>query len=217
MSSQMRGIARPVGFNRERPAPEGPAARIEASAELPTEHGDFRIHVFSNAFDGEEHLALVHGEIDPEAVTPVRIHSECLTGDALSSLRCDCRAQLLHAQGALGASPSGVLLYLRQEGRGIGLGAKIAAYALQDQGFDTVEANEHLGFDADLRDYRVAAEMLRALGVGRVRLFTNNLAKVFGLKRHGIEVVEREAIQVGRRPENERYLDTKRDRCGHLL
>ncbi len=196
------------------------AARIRSSAELPTEYGHFRLHVFENDLDDEAHLALVHGDLaalGDDAVVPVRIHSECLTGDALGSLRCDCRAQLQHAQAELARAPAGILLYLRQEGRGIGLTQKIAAYALQDNGLDTVEANEHLGFDADLRNYAVAAAMLHTLGVRRVTLYTNNLQKLCDLEHHGIEVVERIPIRVGRRRENARYLDTKRDRCGHLL
>ena len=196
---------------------DGARVWVHARASLPTIHGTFEVVAFRNERDGKEHLALVSGPLDPEAVTPVRLHSECLTGDALGSIRCDCRAQLESAEASLAEAPGGVLLYMRQEGRGIGLANKIAAYALQDEGLDTVDANLHLGFDTDLRTYDVAAGMLHLLSVGRVALYTNNPRKVFGLKSEGIEVVERVPLKVGLRPENAFYLSTKRDRCGHLL
>ncbi|RMG18528.1 MAG: GTP cyclohydrolase II [Deltaproteobacteria bacterium] len=196
-----------------------PGVRVwkESSARLPTELGRFEIFVFRTSLDEAEHAALRRGTPTPGTVVPVRIHSECLTGDVFSSVRCDCRAQLLHAQAALGRQPHGALLYLRQEGRGIGLSNKIRAYALQEQGLDTVEANHHLGFDDDLRRYDIAAGMLALLGIERVALYTNNPRKIAGLEAHGIEVVERRPIRVGIRPENARYLKTKKERSGHLL
>ena len=196
--------------------PDGTRVWIHARAGLPTRHGEFEVVAFRNSRNDHEHVALVRS-VQPGRTTPVRLHSECLTGDALGSLRCDCRAQLETAQAALGRSETGILLYMRQEGRGIGLANKIAAYALQDEGLDTVEANLHLGFDADLRTYDVAAAMLRLLGAERIALHTNNPAKIFGLKSSGIDVVERIPLRVGETEHNSHYLATKRDRCGHLL
>ncbi len=185
--------------------------RAVAEASLPTRHGPFRMV----GFDGE-HLALVKGEL---AGTPtlVRLHSECLTGDVFGSLRCDCGEQLDRALEMIATRGHGVLLYLRQEGRGIGLLNKIRAYHLQDGGHDTVEANHALGFADDERDYQVAAEMLQALGVTRVELITNNPRKIEGLERHGIAVTGRLDLHIGPNHENERYLETKREKLGHLL
>jgi len=199
--------------------PGGERVWIAARARLPTEHGVFEIVAFENTLDGLDHVALVRGEPSADDLRPwdTRLHSECLTGDALASVRCDCRAQLSAAQAALGEADRGVLLYMRQEGRGIGLANKIRAYALQDQGLDTVDANLHLGFDDDLRDYSVAGAMLQLLGVQKIRLRTNNPRKVFGLKAAGVEVTERLPHRAGERPENAAYLATKRDRSGHLL
>ncbi len=188
-----------------------------AQARLPTSFGDFEVVAFRDSRDEHEHIALVRGRPSPADIVPVRVHSECLTGDVLSSLRCDCQAQLHAAQSALGRSHLGVLLYMRQEGRGIGLANKISAYALQDDGLDTVEANLHLGFDDDLRTYDVAAAILRLLAIEKVSLYTNNPRKVFGLRGQGIEVSEIYPIRVGATNENIGYLATKRDKSGHLL
>jgi len=188
-----------------------------AVAELPTRFGEFRVVAFASDPQGREHLALVRGDVRGAERVPVRVHSECLTGDVLGSLRCDCRDQLIASLERLAQLPVGVLLYLRQEGRGIGLTNKIRAYALQDRGHDTIEANRLLGFADDARDYGIAARMLRALGVRSVRLMTNNPAKIRGLRDHGIRVAARIAIETPRNPHNAKYLDTKRRRAGHWL
>lgn len=190
-------------------------ARRIATARLPTPIAEFTMHVF--LADGKEHVALVLGDPAGEPAPLVRLHSECLTGDALFSLRCDCGFQLEHALQRIATEQRGVLLYLRQEGRGIGLANKIRAYALQDSGADTVEANAHLGFAADERDYSCAVAMLRELGVQSVRLMTNNPAKIRALEDAGIRVVERLPIECGRNPHNEAYLTTKAAKLGHLL
>lgn len=192
-------------------------ARIESSADLPTEFGRFQVHVFSNNLDSHEHLALVRGDVAGAKNVPTRLHSECLTGDALGSLRCDCRKQLERALVQLGEQPKGVLLYLRQEGRGIGLTNKIRAYHLQQQGYDTVDANLALGFAADERDYSVAAAMLRALGVEGVALMTNNPDKIERLCAAGIDVSERISHEIEANLHNRAYLETKARRSGHLL
>lgn len=190
---------------------------IASQASLPTRYGDFRVVVFANDRDGKEHLALVRGEVFGEEAVPTRLHSECLTGDVLASLRCDCREQLERALAALGALPRGVLLYMRQEGRGIGLTNKVRAYRLQEQGFDTVEANVALGFRDDERDYGVASAMLRTLGVRSVRLLTNNPDKVAQIERCGVRVAERVPHEVEGGRHNSFYLETKARRSGHLL
>lgn len=190
-----------------------------ARARLPTPFAEFQLQLYT-AGDGKDHLAIVLGDIgDGAAGGPplVRVHSECLTGDALFSLRCDCGFQLEHALQRIAAEGRGAVLYLRQEGRGIGLANKIKAYALQDQGADTVEANAHLGFPADARDYGIAVDMLRDLGVKRVRLLTNNPRKVEALQKGGVEVAERIPLQCGRNPHNETYLATKAGKLGHLI
>jgi GTP cyclohydrolase II len=191
--------------------------QLAAQAELPTRFGDFRVVAFTADPDGKEHLALVRGDVRGASRVPLRVHSECLTGDVLGSLRCDCRDQLIASLESLGSLPLGVLLYMRQEGRGIGLTNKIRAYALQDQGHDTIDANHLLGFGDDQRDYGVAARMLKALGVGSVNLMTNNPAKVRGLEEHGIEVAGRIPVVMPRNRHNAKYLDTKLKRAGHWL
>ncbi len=187
-----------------------------AEARLPTPFAEFRIQVYLAA-DGKEHVVIALGNIDGGEPPLVRVHSECLTGDALFSLRCDCGFQLDAALEAISKEGRGAVLYLRQEGRGIGLGNKIRAYALQDQGSDTVEANHQLGFPADAREYDLAVELLKTLGLNRIRLMTNNPRKLDALVRDGIEVVERVAVQSGRNPHNEAYLRAKADKLGHWL
>jgi GTP cyclohydrolase II len=188
-----------------------------ATAELPTRFGDFRVVAFTGDPDGKEHLALVRGDVRGASHVPVRVHSECLTGDVLGSLRCDCRDQLIASLEAIGILPRGILLYMRQEGRGIGLTNKIRAYALQDRGHDTIDANHLLGFRGDQRDYRMAAQMLLALGVESVELMTNNPAKIRGLREHGIQVIGRIPVVMAPNRHNAKYLDTKRRRAGHWL
>lgn len=188
-----------------------------AHALLPTAHGVFTLHGFRDDETGEEHIALVMGELPGEAPVLTRVHSSCLTGDALFSLRCDCGAQLEAAMARIAEAGRGVIVYLNQEGRGIGLMNKIRAYALQDTGLDTVEANERLGFGADQRDYRAAREILELLGISQVRLMTNNPRKVRALEAAGIAVAERVPLKVGGNPHNARYLATKSGKLGHML
>jgi len=188
----------------------------EETISLPTDFGDFNCHLYRVPSDGSHHLALSRGEIDPEKPVLVRVHSECLTGDVFLSKRCDCGGQLNAALERI-AKEGGVLLYLRQEGRGIGLPAKIHAYKLQEQGLDTIEANEKLGFGSDLRDYGMGAQILSDLGVRRIRLLTNNPKKVIGLEGYGLEIIEQLPIRLPSNPHNERYLETKRTRMGHTL
>jgi len=191
---------------------------IHARAKLPTRHGEFEIVSFVDA-DGRrlDDVALIAAPVEGVESLPVRVHSECLTGDVFGSKRCDCRDQLEIAIERVKSHGAGAVLYLRQEGRGIGIAEKVKAYSLQEQGLDTLDANIHLGFDGDLRDYSVAAQMLHALEVASIVLFTNNPLKVQGLEAHGVNVVRREAIVADSRDENTAYLDAKRKRMGHLL
>ncbi len=188
-----------------------------AEANLPTSHGEFRMIGFENALNGEHHVALVKGDIKPGDEVLVRVHSECLTGDAFGSLKCDCGEQLQAALDKIERAGKGVLLYMRQEGRGIGLINKIRAYGLQDQGMDTVEANLALGFDEDLRDYGIGAQILSDLGVTKVKLMTNNPLKLKGLTGHGLEITSREPIQLNHNERNELYMRTKKEKMGHML
>lgn len=187
------------------------------STKLPSRYGEFAVHLFKSQTDSKDHVALVKGEIHPEIPTLVRVHSECLTGDVFGSMRCDCNDQLIAAMQLVEKEGTGVVLYMRQEGRGIGLLNKLKAYKLQDEGMDTVEANEKLGFRPDLRDYGIGAQILRDLGVGKMRLMTNNPKKVVGLHGYGLEIVERVPLEVNPNTFNERYLRVKRDKLGHLI
>ena len=187
------------------------------STTLPTRHGTFTVHMYKSQTDLKEHIALVKGTIVESKPTLVRVHSECLTGDVFGSLRCDCNDQLIAAMKMVEKEGNGVVLYMRQEGRGIGLANKLKAYKLQDEGKDTVEANEALGFRPDLRDYGIGAQILRDLGVTSMRLMTNNPKKVVGLDAYGLKIVERVPLEIEANTTNERYLKTKRDKLGHLI
>lgn len=189
----------------------------EVTVDLPTQYGYFRAVGYSNRLDEKEHVALVKGDLSGENPVLVRVHSECMTGDVFGSVRCDCGPQLHEALSQIEEEGRGVFLYMRQEGRGIGLLNKLRAYKLQESGFDTVEANEQLGFPPDLREYGIGAQILSDLGVKNLRLLTNNPRKVTGLEAFGLNVTERVPIQVALDKENERYLRTKRDKLGHLL
>ncbi|MDP6385969.1 MAG: GTP cyclohydrolase II, partial [Planctomycetota bacterium] len=200
---------------------------LQLDLPLATSHGNFQMHLFRSLVDGKEHMALsvgLDGDLEAsgertaiEEPIWVRVHSECLTGDVFGSMRCDCGAQLAQAMDFLAKKGCGVLVYLRQEGRGIGLAAKLKAYELQDEGLDTVEANNALGLPADLREYGIGAQILHFLGVRRMRLLTNNPKKIHGLGGHGLEVVEQTPLEITPNPINLRYLRTKRDKLGHTL
>lgn len=189
----------------------------EVEINLPTEFGEFKAVGYTSKTDGKEHIALVKGEVDSNEPILLRIHSECLTGDVFGSNRCDCGPQLYAALTQISKEGKGILLYMRQEGRGIGLINKLKAYQLQEQGYDTVEANEQLGFKADLRTYEISAQILHDLGVKKVRVLTNNPRKITGLTEHGLQVIERVPLQMSLRKENTHYLQTKKEKLGHLL
>ena len=208
------------GDAEERPElPEGDELVVEkyADAQLPTRYRKFRILAFVNNRDNKEHVAVINGDVEAEQDVVTRIHSECLTGDVLGSLKCDCGEQLDRALEQIGEAERGIVLYMRQEGRGIGLAEKIKAYSLQDEGLDTVEANQHLGFDDDLRDYTIASRMLEIIGVDSIALMTNNPKKVQGLLNEGIDVTRRIPLKVLPNPHNVHYLETKREKSGHIL
>lgn len=188
-----------------------------ADANLPTQYGHFHIWSFKNNFDGRDHVALVCGDVDGQEDVMTRVHSECLTGDVFGSLKCDCGEQLHRAMELIAQEGRGIVMYMRQEGRGIGLANKVKAYSLQDQGMDTVEANLHLGFDDDMRDYRVAGAMLDLLGVKSIKLMTNNPNKVQGLEEAGIRISSRLPIKTLANPFNANYLNVKKNKSGHLL
>lgn len=187
-----------------------------SEAKIPTVFGEWAVKLYRSLVDGAEHVALVKGSIQ-EKPTLVRVHSECFTGDILGSLRCDCQQQLIASMEAIEKEGSGVILYMRQEGRGIGLANKLKAYALQDKGYDTVEANQQLGFKPDLRDYGVGAQILKDLGLSKLRLMTNNPRKIIGLEGHGLEVTDRVSISAPAGVYNAKYLKTKKDKLGHIL
>jgi 3,4-dihydroxy 2-butanone 4-phosphate synthase/GTP cyclohydrolase II len=202
---------------RYRMQPDQLSVKRVAEAKMPTKYGEFKVIAYENELEPATHIALVKGDIKGDDPVMVRVHSECLTGDVLGSVRCDCGDQLANAMCAIAQEGKGVILYMRQEGRGIGLANKIKAYALQDQGYDTVEANKKLGFKADLRDYGIGAQMLVDLGVRKMRMMTNNPKKIVGIEGYGIEVVERIPIEMDACKYNADYLRTKKDKMGHML
>ena len=206
-------IADLIHFRRTR---EKLVERMEV-VKMPTDYGDFNLYLYRSKLDGQHHLALVYGEVAGKKDVLVRVHSECLTGDVFGSRRCDCGPQLHQAMRQVAEAGQGVIVYMRQEGRGIGLASKIKAYKLQEQGDDTVEANQKLGFAADLREYGLGAQILTDLGLKTIRLLTNNPRKVVGLEGYGLEIVEQVPIKINPNPHNFRYLNTKREKLGHLL
>jgi 3,4-dihydroxy 2-butanone 4-phosphate synthase/GTP cyclohydrolase II len=210
---KMCSVAGLIEYRQKREA----EVRCEGEIGIPTPHGEFTCRIYRSSLDDKEHLALFVGDLTQGEAPLVRVHSECLTGDVLHSMRCDCGDQLQHCMAEVQAKGLGIILYMRQEGRGIGLGAKLKAYALQDQGLDTVDANLQLGFGADQREYCSSAMILKDLGVNAVRLLTNNPAKVDGLTENGIDVKERIPVVIPSNPHNAKYLETKRTRLGHIL
>ena len=217
------GLSKPVveqllGENKDHACPEAPeiCVRVVAIATLPTTFGEFQVVAFWNNFDKKEHAALIHGDVFEKEDVPVRLHSECLTGDALGSLRCDCREQLQESMRQIAKMDHGIVLYMRQEGRGIGFINKIRAYQLQDEGYDTFRANELLGFKRDERDYDLAAHMLNSLHVKSIRLMTNNPSKIKDLQLHGVKITGRIPVIVPPNKYDKFYLETKK-RAGHLL
>src|SRR4029077_13351376 len=202
-----------IKFRRQR---EKLVERIEV-VKLPTEYGEFDLYLYRSKLDGQHHLALVRGDVAGRRDVLVRVHSECLTGDVFASRRCDCGPQLHQAMRMVAESGRGAVVYMRQEGRGIGLAPKIQAYKLQEQGYDTVEANKKLGYGMDLREYGLGAQILADLGLKTIRLLTSNPKKVVGLEGYGLEIVEQVPIKVTPNPHNTRYLKTKRVKMGHLL
>jgi GTP cyclohydrolase II len=209
--------ARPLADQSTMPSDQELVVEHFATAKLPTEHGELQIVAFKNNRDGKDHVALVKGDPRGKQNVLCRIHSECLTGDAFGSLKCDCGPQLHSAMEQLEREGCGIILYMRQEGRGIGLANKVKAYSLQDLGMDTVEANQHLGFDDDLRVYDIAAEMLKLIGPESIVLMTNNPKKVDGLRASGIVIESRLPLQITPNVHNERYLKIKKLKSGHLL
>eukprot|EP01047_Picozoa_sp_COSAG01_P000753 COSAG01_NODE_14_length_41020_cov_40.702133_45_plen_400_part_00 len=189
----------------------------EDIVDMPTKFGEFKLHSYKDTLNNKTHLALVKGNIKKQKSVMVRVHSECCTGDIFQSLRCDCGEQLKAAMQAIEKESCGVILYMRQEGRGIGLENKLKAYVLQEQGYNTVEANEKLGFKADLREYGIGAQILKKLGIEKIRLLTNNPKKIVGLSGYGLEIVERVPIIIPKNKYNEKYIDTKRNELGHIL
>jgi 3,4-dihydroxy 2-butanone 4-phosphate synthase/GTP cyclohydrolase II len=205
-----------AGLIQHRRTREKLVERVEV-VKLPTEYGDFDLHLYRSKLDGQHHLALVCGEVAGRKNVLVRVHSECLTGDVFGSRRCDCGAQLHQAMRQVAGAGRGVIVYMRQEGRGIGLAPKIKAYKLQERGYDTVEANKKLGYGMDLREYGLGAQILADLGLKTIRLLTNNPKKIIGLEGYALKVTEQVPIRVKPNPHNERYLKTKREKLGHLL